>query len=287
MQSMGWIDLSACLDLTCWLLACMAVGVGCRVVAAMGVVHEPPITTYVLAVVVAVFCLFRPAQSDLILFCLRLFVMRCRARHNRFSAVTTYMSYALLMLFGRFREALDWLISFWRPPARRAPAGYAPLVADWEDFYTRRMYHRIVDCWNRPIASCPGAWFDVIERTPLQYGKPLEWTGRTSRALNLGSYNYLGFGDPDSPTKGVVLEAVEKFSVATTSTRNALGTTTIHRELEKTVARFVRKDDAMIFGMGFGTNSCGIPALIGKVYKPTSTASAASTASTAPCDLRF
>jgi len=39
----------------------------------------------------------------------------------------------------------------------------------------------------------------------------------------------------------------------------------LHVELEKLVARFVGKEDAMVFGMGFGTNSTGLPALIGKV----------------------
>ena len=32
-----------------------------------------------------------------------------------------------------------------------------------------------------------------------------------------------------------------------------------------TTARFVRKPDALVFGIGFGTNSTNIPALMGKV----------------------
>lgn len=164
------------------------------------------------------------------------------------------------MVFGHAREWVEWLMGTY---GRRPPAGHAPIVADWEDFYTRRMYKRIQDCWNRPIASCPGAWFDVIERIH-EYQQPAQWIGTKRRCLNLGSYNYLGFGDPNSPTRSQVLNAIEQYSVSTTSTRSALGTTAVHRELEKTVARFVRKEDAMIFGMGFGTNSTGIPSLVGK-----------------------
>ena len=37
------------------------------------------------------------------------------------------------------------------------------------------------------------------------------------------------------------------------------------RQLEKQVARFVGKPDALVFGMGFGTNSSNIPALVEKV----------------------
>ena len=37
----------------------------------------------------------------------------------------------------------------------------------------------------------------------------------------------------------------------------------MHQELEKTVARFLRKPDAICFGMGFATNSTCIPTIIG------------------------
>jgi len=37
------------------------------------------------------------------------------------------------------------------------------------------------------------------------------------------------------------------------------------KEFEALTARFVGKDDAMVFGMGFATNSGNIPSLMGKV----------------------
>jgi hypothetical protein len=43
------------------------------------------------------------------------------------------------------------------------------------------------------------------------------------------------------------------------------GTNQLHRDLEALVARFVGKDDAITFGMGFATNSANIPALLSKV----------------------
>ena len=42
------------------------------------------------------------------------------------------------------------------------------------------------------------------------------------------------------------------------------GTLAIHNELEGLVARFVGRPAAMVFGMGFATNSANIPALVGK-----------------------
>jgi serine palmitoyltransferase len=80
----------------------------------------------------------------------------------------------------------------------------------------------------------------------------------------LGSYNYLGYADPDSPCIPSVLDSLDKYPVSTCSSRIDVGTTKLHAELEKVVAKFVGKPAAMIFGMGFGTNSSGIPALIGK-----------------------
>ena len=36
-----------------------------------------------------------------------------------------------------------------------------------QDFYTRRMYYRIHDTFNRPICSAPDSWIEVMERTPV------------------------------------------------------------------------------------------------------------------------
>jgi len=185
-----------------------------------------------------------------------------------FAAVTTYFGYGLLIAFGHFRDALAYFFV----KKSRPPAGYAPLVSDFEDFYTRRLYHRIHDCWNRLVTSCPGAWVDVAIRPSVPeagYGNPLPFARegghyKTQHCLNLGSYNYLGFGDPDSPTRVDVLRALEQYGCSTASPRYAAGTTALHSELEATVARFVRKEAVMIFGMGFGTNSTGIPSLVGK-----------------------
>lgn len=75
------------------------------------------------------------------------------------------------------------------------------------------------------------------------------YTGKSIPALNLGSYNYLGFGERDSPTTQSVCDAVDKFGTSTCSTRLDFGTTVLHRQLEKQFAQFLNKEDAIIFGM--------------------------------------
>lgn len=76
-----------------------------------------------------------------------------------------------------------------------------------------------------------------------------------------------------------VTDSLQNFSFATGSPRAEGGSifhvyqfTDLHQgnyeiiqELEATVAKFVGKPAAMVFGMGFATNSTTIPALCGKV----------------------
>jgi serine palmitoyltransferase len=42
------------------------------------------------------------------------------------------------------------------------------------------------------------------------------------------------------------------------------GSTVLHEELEQIIAKFVGKPAAMVYGMGFATNSTTIPVLVGK-----------------------
>lgn len=42
--------------------------------------------------------------------------------------------------------------------------GFVPLFQSWESFYTRNVYRRIRDCWNRPIGTVAGAHMDILER---------------------------------------------------------------------------------------------------------------------------
>ncbi|XP_020397335.2 long chain base biosynthesis protein 2a [Zea mays] len=89
-------------------------------------------------------------------------------------------------------------------------------------------------------------------------------TSNTTRCLNLGSYNYLGFAAADEYCTPRVIESLKKYSASTCSVRVDGGTTKFHNELEELPARFVGKLAAILFGMGYVTNSAIIPCLIGK-----------------------
>ncbi|KAF3966922.1 hypothetical protein CMV_009009, partial [Castanea mollissima] len=75
-------------------------------------------------------------------------------------------------------------------------------------------------------------------------------TTRIRRCLNLGSYNYLGFAASDEYCTPRVIDSLNKYSPRTCSSRVDGGTTVLHKELEKQVANFLGKQDAIVFGMG-------------------------------------
>ncbi|KAJ4973965.1 hypothetical protein NE237_007139 [Protea cynaroides] len=177
------------------------------------------------------------------------------------TAITTYFSYGIYFSLGQLRDLFRKIID-WRKPDDLQ--GYAPICLGLEDFYVRRLYLRIQDCFGRPIAGAPDAWFDVVERYTTDNFKTIKRTSKTTRCLNLGSYNYLGFAASDEYCTPRVIDSLKRFSASTCSARAAGGTTRLHTELEESVAKFVGKPAAIVFGMGYVTNSAILPVLIGK-----------------------
>jgi len=177
-----------------------------------------------------------------------------------FPSLTIYFSYGILFVMGTIRDFFCRL-TFQPLAETKTKVGYKPLTGGFDGFFRRRMYNRIHDCWGRPINSNAGPKIDVMER---KEDSVRETTGKTQNAVNLGSYNYLGFATPGGPTEKTVLDNLKKFGVSCTSPLGNAGHTALHEELEALVAQFLDVEDAMIFGMGWATNATAIPALVGK-----------------------
>ncbi|KAF9608737.1 hypothetical protein IFM89_010869 [Coptis chinensis] len=175
--------------------------------------------------------------------------------------IQTYFSYGLIAFLGVIRDLFRLFLEFLNSTNDH---GYAPICPRFDDFYIRRLYLRIQDCFNRPIASAPDAWFDVVERCSNDNNKTLKRITKVSKCLNLASYNYLGFASADEYCTPRVIESLKKFSPSTCSTRVDGGTTILHTELEECVAKFVGKPASIVFGMGFVTNSAILPVLVGE-----------------------
>ncbi|XP_056616578.1 serine palmitoyltransferase 3 [Triplophysa dalaica] len=182
-------------------------------------------------------------------------------------AVLTYMGFGIVTLFGYFRDLLRavGLEKCNLAEEREEQKDFVPLYQDFENFYTRNLYMRVRDNWNRPICSLPGPVFDLMERVSDDHNWTFRLTGKTiDNVINMGSYNYLGFAENNVDFLKTVAEKTVQYGVGVCSTRQELANLTIHKTLEGLVAEFLGVESAMAFGMGFATNSMNIPALVGK-----------------------
>ena len=174
----------------------------------------------------------------------------------------TYLVATLLALMGHVRDSFRHFF-----PSAAAVArvkGYASVVRDFDDFFHRRFYRRVCDCWNRPINSRPSGIIGVVERDSSDFNVNINSTGHIIPCINLGSYNYLGFADEFEYSTQRVLKSLENFGIGGCGAPEDFARSAPLEELEKTVAAFLGKEDAIICGMGFGTNFASIPALFDK-----------------------
>ena len=181
-----------------------------------------------------------------------------------FYVLTTYISYLILIIFGHVRDYFGKRFRKEHYQHLQARDGYAALNSDFDNFYVRRMKMRINDCFARPVTGVPGRYITLIDRTSDDFNLSFKFTGTTTETLNMSSYNYLGFAQSEGPCADAVEETIKKHGVAFASPRGDVGTSDLHVEVEELIARFVGKESAMVFSMGFGTNATAFPALIGK-----------------------
>lgn len=155
--------------------------------------------------------------------------------------ITTYLGYLILILFGHIRDFFGKIFRKAKYAHLKEADGYAPLTSDFESFYTRRLYTRIRDCWNRPITGVPGRTLHLLERKSDDYNNSFRLLGTTREVLNLSSYNYLGFAQNEGLCSDEVEISTLQNGVGVCSPRLEAGTMEIHQRLEKLVARFLGK----------------------------------------------
>ncbi len=78
-----------------------------------------------------------------------------------------------------------------------------------------------------------------------------------------GSNNYLGLTSHPR-VKEAAIRAIEKYGCGCAGSRFLNGTLDIHEELENKLARFFRKEAALVFATGYQTNLGAISALLGR-----------------------
>ncbi|NWF91595.1 MAG: pyridoxal phosphate-dependent aminotransferase family protein [Syntrophaceae bacterium] len=83
------------------------------------------------------------------------------------------------------------------------------------------------------------------------------------RVIMVGSNNYLGLTNHPR-VKEAAIRAIEKFGSGCAGSRFLNGNLEIHEELEIKLARFFRKEAAIVFATGYQTNLGAISALVGR-----------------------
>lgn len=136
--------------------------------------------------------------------------------------------------------------------------------SDFDNFYVRRLKMRISDCFARPITGVPGRFITLLDRVSDDYNLTFKLTGTQTEALNMSSYNYLGFAQSVGPCADAVEDCIRRYGMSSASSRVDAGTSDLHTDVEKLVADFVGKPSAIIFSMGYVTNSTAFSALVGK-----------------------
>jgi 8-amino-7-oxononanoate synthase len=105
-----------------------------------------------------------------------------------------------------------------------------------------------------PAKALIDAGFNAYYRI-MQSAPDSEVVADGRRMIMLGSNNYLGLA-ADPRVKAAAQEAVATWGAGTTGSRLLNGTLELHADLERRIARFLRKDDAIFYTSGYLAN-CG------------------------------
>ncbi|KAK9369549.1 pyridoxal phosphate-dependent transferase [Lipomyces kononenkoae] len=181
-----------------------------------------------------------------------------------FFLLTTYISYLILIIFGHVRDFFGKRFKKAQYAHLIKQNGYAPLNSDFDSFYTRRLKARLNDCFSRPTIGVPGRYVTLLDRVTKDHCRTFSFTGTTTDCLNLSSYNYLGFAQSEGQCADAAEECIRRYGTSTCSSRAMAGTTDLHVETEDLIARFVGKEAAMVFSMGYATNAAAFPSLVSK-----------------------
>jgi len=100
-----------------------------------------------------------------------------------------------------------------------------------------------------------GAWavklYEPEMRAAAEARTTITYNGKPHRVINLCSYNYLGLAN-HTEVIAAAHEALTTHGLGACGSPMLSGMTDLHRELERKIAQFAGREDAMLFNSGFG-----------------------------------
>ncbi len=98
---------------------------------------------------------------------------------------------------------------------------------------------------------------------PLNENEGTEVVFQGKRLIMCGSNNYLGL-TTHPKVREAACKAIERYGTSCTGSRFLNGTLEMHEELERRLAKFVRKEAALVFSTGMQANLGTISAVVGR-----------------------
>ncbi|KIK53326.1 hypothetical protein GYMLUDRAFT_179056 [Collybiopsis luxurians FD-317 M1] len=178
--------------------------------------------------------------------------------------LSTYVSYLVLIVLGHLRDFVGKRFNSTQYRHLMPRDGYAPLNSDFDSFYTRRLKQRMDECFAQPVTGVAGRTIKILDRYTPDLNRTQVILDSRTRALNISSYNYLGFASSRGGCADAVEEGMKRYGVSSCGSRLEGGSSDLHTLTETLVAKFVGMDAAVISSMGFATNSTFIPAMVSK-----------------------
>ncbi|CAH7687764.1 serine palmitoyltransferase [Phakopsora pachyrhizi] len=178
--------------------------------------------------------------------------------------LNTYLSYLILIILGHVRDFFGKRFKSEEFKHLVPSNGYAALNSDFDSFYTRRLKARMDDCFARPVTGVAGRTIKLISRISHDHCRSFKFTSSIHRALNISSYNYLGFAQSKGYVSDQVERLIESHSVSVGGSRTDVGNLECQIRCEHLISKFLGLESAILVSQGFATNSTTLPAIASK-----------------------
>ncbi|XP_027206929.2 serine palmitoyltransferase 1 [Penaeus vannamei] len=168
-----------------------------------------------------------------------------------------YESFQALLQAGPYHLALEGVLVLciiWLFTAKKQPSKLVRLTKKEEE-------ELIAEWMPEPLVPNPPPEDHPALHTRTVYGKAGKYLdlGKGEKLLNLGTHNYLNFGERPEIEKAA-LECLHTYGVGSCGPRGFYGTTKVHLELEERLAEYFNCEMAVLYSYGFSTSASAIPA---------------------------